>query len=73
MRSVDFNPDDLISDAEAAELLRQKTKTLTEWRHLGIGPDYYKIGRRIFYSRAGLAEWIATRRVIPQERKQAAL
>jgi hypothetical protein len=57
--------DDLISEVEAAEVLRQKPETLTQWRHREIGPEYFKVGRRVFYSKSALVAYIAAQRVIP--------
>jgi hypothetical protein len=42
-------PDDaLLSIKEAAEILLSYVDTLRYWRHLGIGPRSFKIGRRIY-------------------------
>jgi hypothetical protein len=57
--------DDLIGNEEAAKVLRQQPDTLTHWRHQGIGPEYFRVGRKIFYSRATLLNWIAAQRVVP--------
>lgn len=37
-------------------------RTLDQWRYLGIGPPYYKLGRRVRYSLAELDTWLAERR-----------
>lgn len=41
-------------EAEAAEFLRLRPQTLSNWRSLGIGPRYSKIGGRVVYSREAL-------------------
>jgi hypothetical protein len=39
-----------------------KPKTLENWRSLGIGPPFYKIGSRVVYDAAELDAWLATRK-----------
>jgi hypothetical protein len=52
-------PDDaLLTINEAAEILRSYVDTLRYWRHLGIGPRSFKIGRRIFYWRSEVYRWL---------------
>ena len=50
---------DLMTVAEVALYLRTPVATLRYWRHLGIGPDGFRIGRRVVYRRADLDRWIA--------------
>ena len=38
---------------------------LAQWRHKGIGPAYYKLGRKIIYRGAGLNVWAEANRVEP--------
>lgn len=38
-------------------------KTLTQWRYLGVGPAYVKIGRHIRYRPQAVERWIADRTV----------
>ena len=52
----------LLTVAEAAEFLRTPVATLRYWRHLGIGPTGFRLGRRVVYSRADLISWLAQRR-----------
>ena len=44
--------DDLIPDIDLAAELHQQRNTLAAWRHLGKGPAFTKIGRRVFTSAA---------------------
>ena len=46
----------------AAERLNLKQKTLENWRCLGVGPPFYKIGERVFYDEADLDAWLQSRR-----------
>ncbi|WP_306114478.1 MULTISPECIES: helix-turn-helix domain-containing protein [unclassified Roseovarius] len=38
---------------------------LAQWRHKGIGPAYYKLGRKIIYRGADLNAWADGNRVDP--------
>ena len=39
----------LLTITEAAYRLRTPVATLRNWRHLGIGPDSFRLGRRVVY------------------------
>lgn len=60
------NPRDVASDlltvTEAAAFLRAPVATLRYWRHLGIGPDGFRLGRRVLYRREDLDRWVAEQR-----------
>jgi hypothetical protein len=47
---------------ELAGRYRLKRKTLDNWRSLGIGPPFYKVGNRILYDDAEADAWLASRR-----------
>ena len=47
--------DRLLTITEAAELLRVPVATLRWWRHKGIGPRSFKMGRHVMYQRYLLA------------------
>ena len=36
---------------------------LTQWRHKGIGPAYYRLGRKIMYRGSDLNNWAESNRV----------
>lgn len=38
---------------------------LAQWRHKGMGPPYYKLGRKILYNGEDLNIWVEARRVLP--------
>lgn len=40
---------------------------LAQWRHKGIGPAFYRLGRKIVYSGEDLNAWVEARRVEPGE------
>jgi excisionase family DNA binding protein len=42
---------ELLTEAEVAELLGVRPKTLARWRWKGNGPVHRKIGRKVRYAR----------------------
>lgn len=52
----------LLTTAEAAELLRLKPHTLENMRSEGTGPLFRKHGCRVFYLRAEIRAWSKQRR-----------
>ena len=54
--------DRLLTITEAAEMLRVPVATLRWWRHKGIGPRSFKMGRHVVYQRSDLDAWIDARR-----------
>ena len=49
---------ELLTIAEAADLLRAPVATLRYWRHRNIGPHSFRVGRRVLYRRDDLRTWI---------------
>ncbi|WP_233498788.1 helix-turn-helix domain-containing protein [Blastococcus sp. TF02A-26] len=52
----------LLTLAEAASVLRTPVATLRYWRHRGIGPAGFRLGRRVHYRRQDLDRWIEEQR-----------
>jgi hypothetical protein len=50
----------LLTQREAASVLRLSERTLERSRVSGFGPPFCKLGRRVFYRAADLDHWIAT-------------
>lgn len=48
----------LITPTEAATRLRIPQSTLAHYRCNGKGPEFFKIGRRVFYSDEALERWL---------------
>ncbi|UYV36730.1 helix-turn-helix domain-containing protein [Rhodobacteraceae bacterium D3-12] len=48
------------------ELLGDRDK-LAQWRHKGVGPAYYKIGRKVIYRGSDLNTWLAANRYDPSQ------
>ncbi|MDM8344155.1 helix-turn-helix domain-containing protein [Pseudochrobactrum sp. sp1633] len=61
--------DGLLSEEEAADLLKLVPRTLTVWRTQSKGPRFLKIGRRVFYRREWLVEFARSRIVDPAARE----
>lgn len=43
---------------EVSELTRTPVDTLRYWRHNGVGPPSFKLGRRVVYRRDDVLDWI---------------
>ena len=52
------SPDDLLTTAEVAQIMRSPVSTLRYWRHLGTGPHSFRLGRRVVYRRADVTSWL---------------
>ncbi|SFE92457.1 helix-turn-helix transcriptional regulator [Blastococcus tunisiensis] len=50
---------ELLTLNEAAAILRAPVATLRYWRHLGVGPDGFRLGRRVVYRRQDVDRWVA--------------
>ena len=46
------------------ELIGDRAK-LAQWRHKGVGPAFYRLGRKIVYRGTDLNAWADARRVEP--------
>ena len=53
---------ELLTIAEAADVLRTPVATLRYWRHQGIGPRSFRLGRRVLYRRDDVHAWINAKR-----------
>jgi predicted DNA-binding transcriptional regulator AlpA len=50
--------DELLTMQEVADVVRVPVATLRYWRHLGIGPRSFRIGRSVRYWRAEVFAWL---------------
>ena len=48
--------------AALAAYLNIKVETLANWRFLGKGPAFIKVGGKVMYSDADVSAWLAERR-----------
>ncbi len=59
---MDDRDHELLTIGEAADVVRCPIATLRYWRHLGIGPCSFRVGRRVLYRRGDIETWIAAQR-----------
>jgi hypothetical protein len=52
------DPDSLLPEREASQLLSVSIRTLQAWRFRRVGPPFVRLGRAIRYARRALIEWI---------------
>ena len=56
------NPNQLMTEKEAAALICYTPRALQNWRLRGGGPKYVKIGRSVRYQRSDVLEFIEERK-----------
>jgi hypothetical protein len=59
-----LDPDALLTELAAAEILNLSIRTLQMWRVRGAGPSYVRAGRAIRYCRRDLIKWIEANTVV---------
>lgn len=59
----DNNRNYVLGDNEL-DLIGNREK-LAQWRHKGVGPAFYRMGRKIIYSGSDLNTWAEVQRVEP--------
>jgi hypothetical protein len=47
-----------LTTAEVAQLCRAPVETVRYWRHIGYGPQSFKVGRRVLYEAAEVTRWL---------------
>jgi predicted DNA-binding transcriptional regulator AlpA len=48
----------LLIEQEVAEVLGKPARTLRQWRYLGVGPRYIKVGLSVRYRARDVEQWI---------------
>ncbi|GAC1530873.1 MAG: hypothetical protein NVS3B1_23550 [Marmoricola sp.] len=61
--------DELMSIAEVADTIRVPIATLRYWRHLGSGPQSFRIGRSVRYWRTDVLQWLETQSTHQQTKR----
>jgi hypothetical protein len=56
-----------MNEQQVAEILGRPPRTLRQWRYLGVGPKYLKVGAAVRYRPHDVEEWLRA-----QEREAAA-
>lgn len=57
-----------LNNEESAAFLKVSPATLNTWRSRGLGPKYYKAGRRVLYKCQDLEDYIDSGLVMTRER-----
>lgn len=55
--SVDVE-EDCLTPTQVVDILGVTQNTLAAWRYRDNGPPYYKVGKLVRYSKAGLRVWL---------------
>lgn len=50
---------ELLTLEEVAAVVRAPVATLRYWRHLGVGPEGFRLGRRVVYRPEDVDRWVA--------------
>ena len=58
--------DELLTLDEVAEILQTSPNTVRWWRQMGTGPEFFKIGRRLYTTVGELRRWIREQRLVSQ-------
>lgn len=58
--------DELLTLDEVAEILQTSPNTVRWWRQTNTGPEFFKIGRRLFTTVGDLRTWIREQRLASQ-------
>jgi DNA-binding transcriptional MerR regulator len=64
--------DPLLLIEEAAELTRRSPATLRWLRHRGEGPPAHRAGRRIYYRRSAVIQWLKDQEQLGADPRPAA-
>jgi predicted DNA-binding transcriptional regulator AlpA len=57
--------DSILLPDEVATTYKIERRTLDQWRYLGKGPAYIKVGKHVRYRRADVEAWLAAQTVNP--------
>jgi hypothetical protein len=69
-RPIALDPDALLTEVDAADLLKLSIRTLQAWRSNCSGPAFMRAGRAIRYRRADIVSWIESNIVAPSESRR---
>lgn len=57
-----------VDDRDLARRTRFVRRCWQKWRQLGMGPPYYKIGKRVVYLWPEVQQWMHAQRVEPHKK-----
>lgn len=58
--------DELLNTRETGKYLKRPAGTLSQWRYLGRGPAYIRVGREVRYRKSDLDAWLEANRIEPE-------
>ena len=58
MPAADEENDDLLTTAEVVAITRAPASSVRYWRHVGMGPRSFRLGKRVVYRRRDVLAWI---------------
>jgi excisionase family DNA binding protein len=50
--------DEYLTTDEVAAITRAPAGTVRYWRHIGVGPNSFHVGRRVLYRRSEVRAWL---------------
>ncbi len=67
MINANDDTDELLAEEDAGKELGNRPKrTMQQWRYLGKGPKYIKIGGRVYYRRSAIRTYLNSRERDPE-------
>lgn len=51
-----------LTTSEVAAMCRTSPETVRYWRHVGYGPNSFKVGRRVLYAADDVTAWLQRQR-----------
>jgi predicted DNA-binding transcriptional regulator AlpA len=60
-----MSPNEMLDPPELSAAIKVPEKTLAQWRYLGRGPAYVRVGRHVRYRQVDVDTWIANQTVTP--------
>jgi excisionase family DNA binding protein len=56
---ADGESQDVLSIQEVAKLLKMPVSAIYAWNRRGVGPPFYKVGRKLRYRKSNARKWLA--------------
>lgn len=61
MESFPITAEFSLTQSEVAALLKVNVRTLRHWRQHKVGPPSLKLGKRVWYSKQAVEDWLKAR------------
>ena len=59
-----------LNEEEGSRVLGISTQTMRNWRHVGKGPPYIKLGRIVRYKLQDLLDYMDQKKIIPENERE---